>query len=120
MEAKKGYKAIAKYLMVSPTKVRPIANIVRSKPYPEAVAILEAMPQKGAGLIKKVVQSAAANALVQNKQLDEEMLFIKEIRIDEGPRLKRVWPRSHGRRDILLKRESHISVVLDEIASMGE
>ncbi len=120
MEAKKGYKAIAKYVMVSPTKVRPIANVVRSKPYADAVAILEAMPQKGAGLIKKVVQSAAANALMQNKQLDEEMLFIKEIRIDEGPRLKRVWPRSHGRRDILLKRESHISVVLDEIASMGE
>ncbi len=45
MEAKKGYKAIAKYVMVSPTKVRPIANIVRRKPYTEAVAILEAMPQ---------------------------------------------------------------------------
>jgi large subunit ribosomal protein L22 len=120
MEAKKGYKAIAKYVMVSPAKVRPIANIVRRKPYTEAVAILEAMPQKGAGLIRKVVQSAAANALSQNRQLDEQMLYVKEIRIDEGPRLKRVWPRSHGRRDILLKRESHISVVLDEIASMGE
>ncbi len=120
MEAKKGYKAVAKYLMVSPTKVRPIANLVRKKPYTEAVAILEAMPQKGAGLIKKVVQSAAANALSQNKQLDEEMLYVKAICIDEGPRLKRVWPRSHGRRDILLKRESHISVVLDELASMGE
>ncbi len=120
MEAKKGYKAVAKYVMVSPTKVRPIANIVRKKSYTDAIAILEVMPQKGAGLIKKVMQSAASNALSQNKKLDEEMLYVKEICINEGPRLKRVWPRSHGRRDILLKRESHISVVLDELASMGE
>jgi len=120
LESKKGYRAIAKYLMVSPSKVRPVADLVRRKTYSEAVAILEAMPQKGAGLLSKVVKSAAANALVQNKKLDEEMLFLKEIRIDEGPRLKRVWARSHGRRDILLKRMSHISVVVDEIASMGE
>ncbi len=120
VESKKGYRAIAKYLMVSPSKVRPVADLVRRKTYAEAVAILEAMPQKGAGLLSKVVKSAAANALVQNKKLDEEMLFLKEIRIDEGPRLKRVWARSHGRRDILLKRMSHISVVVDEIASMGE
>jgi large subunit ribosomal protein L22 len=120
LESKKGYRAIAKYLMVSPSKVRPVADLVRRKTYAEAVAILEAMPQKGAGLLSKVVKSAAANALVQNKKLDEEMLFLKEIRIDEGPRLKRVWARSHGRRDILLKRMSHISVVVDEIASMGE
>jgi len=120
LESKKGYRAIAKYLMVSPSKVRPVADLVRRKTYAEAVAILEAMPQKGAGLLIKVVKSAAANALVQNKKLDEEMLFLKEIRIDEGPRLKRVWARSHGRRDILLKRMSHISVVVDEIASMGE
>ena len=120
LESKKGYRAIAKYLMVSPSKVRPVADLVRRKTYAEAVAILEAMPQKGAGLLSKVVKSAAANALVQNKKLDEEMLFLKEIRIDEGPRLKRVWARSHGRRDILLKRMSHISVVVDEIASMEE
>lgn len=120
MEAKKGYRAIAKYLMMSPSKVRPVADLVRSKPYTEAVAILEAMPQKGAGLIKKVVLSAAANALVQNKKLDEEMLMIKEICVDDGPRLKRVWARSHGKRDILLKRMCHISVVVDEIASLGE
>jgi len=120
LESKKGYRAIAKYLMVSPSKVRPVADLVRRKTYTEAVAILEAMPQKGAGLLNKVVKSAVANALVQNKKLDEEMLFLKEIRIDEGPRLKRVWARSHGRRDILLKRMSHISVVVDEIASMGE
>ncbi len=119
-EVKKGYRATAKFLMVSPSKVRPVADLVRRKPYAEAVAILEAMPHKGAGMLRKVVKSAAANALVQNKKLDEEMLYLKEVRIDDGPRHKRVWPRSHGRRDILLKRMSHISVVVDEIARMGE
>lgn len=120
MEDKKGYRACAKYLMVSPTKVRPVANLVRRKPYVEAVAILEAMPQKGAHLILKVLQSAGANAMNRNKKLDEEQLVVSELYIDEGPRLKRVWARSHGRRDILLKRMSHITVVVDEQSSLGE
>lgn len=118
MEEKKGYSATAKYLMVSPSKVRPVANLVRNKSYAEAVAILEAMPQKGSYLILKVLQSACANALDQNKKLDEESLVVKELQVNEGPRLKRVWPRSHGRRDILLKRMSHITVVVDEKASV--
>lgn len=114
MAEKKGFKASAKYLPSSPSKVRPVANLVRDKSYVEAVAILEAMPQKGARLLKKVVQSAAANAMHQNRRLDEEQLHIAQLYVDEGPRMKRVWPRSHGRRDILLKRQCHITVVLDE------
>ena len=102
METKKGYQAIAKYLMVSPSKVR------------EAVAILEAMPQKGARLILKVLKSAGANALYVNRKLDEDSLYVAALLVDDGPRLKRVWARSHGRRDILLKRMSHITVVVDE------
>lgn len=120
METKKGYKAVAKYLMVSPSKVRPVANIVRGKGYVEAVAILEAMPQKGADLILKVLKSAGANALDRNKKLDEESLYIAELKVDDGPRLKRVWPRSHGKRDILLRRMSHITVVVDEKAKVGK
>lgn len=120
METKTGYKAVAKYLMVSPSKVRPVANLVRGKGYTEAVAILEAMPQKGSDLILKVLKSAAANALDQNKKLDEESLYVSEIRVNEGPRLKRVWARSHGKRDILLKRMSHITVVVDENAKVGK
>ena len=115
MEVKKGYKASAKYLMISPTKMRRVADIIRMKPYAEAVALLESLPQKGADMLKKVVQSAASNALAQNKQLDEEMLYIRELRVDEGPRYKRIWPRARGRRDILLKRLSHVSIVVDEI-----
>lgn len=120
MEERKGYRAVAKYLMVAPSKVRPVADLVRRKPYIEAVAILEAMPQKGARLILKVLQSAGANALNLKRSLDEDQLVVSELLIDEGPRLKRVWPRSHGRRDILLKRMSHITVVVDEAVKVGK
>ena len=120
MEAKKGYQAHAKNLLIAPSKVRPIADIVRRKPYTEAMAILESLPNKGAFLLKKVIKSAASNALFQNKKLDEERLYIKELQINEGPRMKRVWARARGRRDILLKRMSHISVVVDEIGKTGE
>ncbi len=118
MEEKKGFKAVAKYLPSSPSKVRPVADLVRNRSYVDAIAILDALPQKGAILIKKVVQSAAANAMNLNKKLDEEQLVISQLFVDDGPRMKRVWPRSHGRRDILLKRQCHITVVLDEKVGM--
>ena len=114
MEAKTGYRAKSKYLMGSPYKIRPVADLVRRKPYPEAMSVLENMPHKGARLIRKTVKSAASNALSGNKQLDEDMLYIREIFIDEGPRLKRVWFRGKGRADMLLKRMCHITVVIDE------
>ncbi|MBO4388537.1 MAG: 50S ribosomal protein L22 [Spirochaetales bacterium] len=116
MEAKKEYKACAKFLLVSPSKVRPVADLIRQKPYYEAVGILEAMPQKGSRLILKVLQSAAANATAANRKLDEEQLVVSQLLIDDGPRLKRVWARSHGKRDILLKRMSHITVAVCERA----
>jgi len=120
MEHKKGYKAQASYLLVSPLKVRPIADNVRKRPYGEAMAILESMPHKGARLIRKVIASAAANAIYNNKKLDEDMLYIRELQINEGPRMKRLWPRARGRADRLLKRMSHILVILDEIGETGE
>jgi large subunit ribosomal protein L22 len=115
-----GYTAHARFVLVSPFKVRRVANIVRRKPYTEAVAILEHAPQKSAKILKKVIQSAAANALYRNKNLDEDMLFIRELQINEGPRMKRVWPRARGRADLIVKRMSHITAVVDEIAGTGE
>lgn len=112
------YRACAKYLMVSPSKVRPVANLVRGKSYEEAFGILTAMPQKGARLILKVLESAGANAMNRNSKLDESQLEIYAIYVDGGPVLKRVWARSHGKRDILLKRMSHITVEVSE--SVGE
>jgi large subunit ribosomal protein L22 len=114
MENKTGYRAVSKYLLGSPFKVRPVADLVRRKPYPEAMSVLENIPHKGARLIRKTVLSAASNALQKNKQLDEEMLYVREIFIDEGPRLKRVWFRGRGRADMQLKRMCHITVVIGE------
>ena len=115
MKSKKGYRAVTKYLIASPFKIRPVANIIRRKPYPEVVAILENMPHRGARILKKTVKSAASNALNANKQLDEDTLYVKEVFIDEGPRMKRVWCRARGRADMLLKRLCHVTVVIDEI-----
>jgi large subunit ribosomal protein L22 len=115
MSEKTGYRAISKYLMGSPSKVRPVADLVRRLPYVEAIAILDSIPHKGGRLIKKTVQSAAANALSQNKQLSEDMLYVRELRIDEGPRMRRVWFRARGRADTLIKRMCHVTAVVDEI-----
>lgn len=116
MADKSGYIATSKFLIASPTKVRPVADVVKLKSYSEAMAILENMPNKGASLLSKTMKSAASNALNRNKKLDEDMLFVKEIRIDEGPRLKRLWCRGRGRADMLLKRMCHITVIVDEKA----
>jgi len=113
-ETKTGYRAVSKYLIGSPFKIRPVADLIRRRPYPEAVSILENMPHKGARLIGKTVKSAASNALADNKKLDEDMLYVREIYIDEGPRLKRIWFRGRGRADMQLKRMCHITVVVDE------
>jgi len=114
---KTGYRAVSKFLIGSPFKIRPVADLVRRRTYPEAVSILENMPHKGARLINKTVKSAASNALADNKKLDEDMLYVKEIYIDEGPRLKRIWFRSKGRADMQVKRMCHITVVIDETGS---
>jgi large subunit ribosomal protein L22 len=116
-ETKTGYRAVSKFLIGSPYKIRPVADLVRRCPYPEAVSILENMPNKGARLIRKTVKSAASNALSNNKKLEEDMLYVREIYIDEGPRLKRIWFRGRGRADMQLKRMCHITVVVDETAS---
>ena len=108
-----GYKAVAKFVRISPFKARRVADIVRSRPYPEAVAILNNLPNKGARLVRKVIQSAAANALSNNRNLDEGMLYVSELYVNEGPRMKRLWVRGRGRADMLLKRMSHITAVVD-------
>ena len=119
METKTGYKAISKYLIASPYKIRPVADIVRRKPYPEAMSLLDNMPHKGARLIRKTVKSAASNALTLNKKLDEDMLYVKEISVDDSPRLKRIWFRGRGRADMQLKRMCHVTVVIDETGEAG-
>jgi len=112
-----GFRAEVPFQRVSATKIRRVADNVRRKPYTEAIALLEVLPHKGARLLRKLIQSAAANALAQNKNLDEQMLYVKEVLIDVGPTMKRMWARGRGRADRLLKRSCHISVVVDEIGA---
>src|SRR5271169_3978411 len=112
-----GYRASVPFQRVSATKVRRIADNVRRKPYVEAMALLGVLPHKGARLLSKLIQSAAANALAKNKNLDEQMLYVKELLVDVGPSMKRMWARGRGRADRLIKRSCHISVVVDEIGA---
>ena len=107
------YIAKSKFILVSPHKIRPVADLIRGKLYTDAVTLLNNMPHKGAKLIGKTLKSAGANALTINKQLDESMLFVKTIMVDDGPRMKRIWYRARGRADMLLKRLCHITVVVD-------
>jgi len=114
MEAKKGFSAFAKGLPMSAKKVRPIADHLRRKRVTDVVALLEALPHKGAYFLKKVIQSAAANAQFQNKQLDEDQLIVSKLMIDEGQSRTTVWPRARGRADRLIKRSCHIYVEVEE------
>jgi len=109
-----GYIAATKFVFGSPYKIRPVARLIRRKPYTEALEMLAVMPHKGAYLISKTLKSAASNAMDVNKRLEEDMLYVKDVLIDEGPRMKRVWFRARGKVDMLLKRMSHITVVVDE------
>ena len=107
-------RAILRYARISPRKARVVADLIRGKSYTDSVAVLEALPNKSAKLLRKVLLSAGANAMFQNADLDEEMLYVKELLVDAGPSQKRIWPRSRGRADRLIKRSAHIYIVLDE------
>lgn len=104
--------AYARYIRISPYKVRSVIDLVRGKSYNEAVAILTSIQKSSSDVVKKVIDSAAANA-EHNNNLAKKDLFVAEIFADQGPTLKRVMPRARGSADRILKRTSHITVILD-------
>ncbi len=106
-------KAIAKTVRVAPRKARLVADLVRGKDVKEALAILMFTPRAASPLISKVLNSAIANA-EHNLNLNVDDLFVKEIYVNEGVRLKRLLPRAKGQGDIIQKRTSHITVVVAE------
>src|SRR3989304_5850675 len=106
-------QAIAKYLRVSPRKMRLSADLVRGKRVEEALNILSSIPKAGARDVSKVVRSALANAR-QNRSIDVDTLFIKTIFVNQGPTLKRFRPRPMGRAGRIRKRTCHVTVVLSE------
>lgn len=116
VRGKRGYTAHGKFLRISPRKVRPLADLVRRQPYAEALALLETMPHKGAALLRKTIKSAGDNALFHNEDLDEETLYVRELQVLDGPRLKRIWVRGRGRADRQMSRLCHISVAVEEMS----
>jgi len=106
-------RAVGKYIRISPQKIRLVADVVRGMDVDKAITTLKFMPKKGAKILRQVIESAVANA-TQDDQVDVDNLFVKKIAIDGGPSLKRIRPRAMGRATKIIKRTSHIIVVLDE------
>jgi large subunit ribosomal protein L22 len=107
-------QATAKYLPISPQKLRLVLNEVRGQKAVDAMNLLQFMPQKGAELTVKVLKSAMANA-ENNFELDPEDMYISAIRADEGPR--RPWRRfgARGRFKPIVRRTSHLTITLSEL-----
>ena len=110
-------KASAKYMRISPRKVHKLVGAVKGKPVEAALNTLKFMPQKAAGILEKVIRSAVANA-DQNSDVDVDLLVVRNVVADQGPTLKRWRARARGRATRILKRTSHITVILDEEASV--
>ncbi len=106
-------RAIAKYIRISPTKVRIVADLVRGKPVAEALAILRFTPKRASKVIEKVIYSAAANA-ENNFDMNRDALWVDRIYVDEGPVMKRFHPRQRGQAFPILKKSSHLTVVVKE------
>ncbi len=106
-------KAIAKYIRISPQKVRLVVDLIRGKRIDEAQRTLMFTRKNAALAVGKVLKSAVANAR-QNPHMDENVLYVKEVFVDQGPSLKRWRARAQGRAASIKKRMSHITVVLRE------
>lgn len=105
-------KAAARFIRISPQKIRLVMDQVRGQKVGEALNQLTFAPQKGARILKKLLNSAVANA-EQDTNVDVDTLYIKSIYANEGPTLKRWRPRAQGRATRIRKRTSHLTVILD-------
>ena len=115
-EEKREHRAHAtvKYVRISSRKVRIVINLIRGKKVDEALAILRFTPKSASPVVEKLLNSATANA-EHNMGLSRDTLYVAEIFANQGPSLKRFMPRAKGSASPILKRTSHITVILDEI-----
>jgi large subunit ribosomal protein L22 len=111
-------KAKAKYVRIAPRKARLVADEIRGKSFPEAVSLLRFTNKRAAKIIGEIVRSAAANA-EHNDDADPDELFVRDIRVDDGPTIKRYRARAMGRATMIRKRTSHITVELDGPVGIG-
>jgi large subunit ribosomal protein L22 len=106
-------RAVTRYVRIAPRKARLVTELIKGKPVEEALTILRFVPKKAARLVDKTLRSAVANA-EQNPNIDVDTLYIKRIFVDGGPTMKRWRARAMGRATKIIKRTSHITVILDE------
>jgi large subunit ribosomal protein L22 len=106
-------QAKLRHLRMGPRKVRLVADLVKGKPVQVAIDNLRYMSRAAARPIYKLIRSAVSNA-DQKGGIDVDTLYVKTITVDQGPTMKRWMPRARGRADRILKRTSHITVILDE------
>ena len=106
--------SILRYARISPQKCRLVADVVRGKPVGNAIATLKFMPKKGAELVRKLLESAVANAENRSNDVDVDQLIVTEAYVNEGPRQKRVRPAPMGRAYRYQRRTSHMVVKVAE------
>lgn len=100
-------------IRISPRKVRLVGDLIKKRNINDAMGILTYMPQKASLILKKLLDSAIANAR-QKKYVDVDNLYVKNVTVDGGPMMKRFLPRAMGRATKIRKRTSHITMILDE------
>ena len=108
-------RAIAKHVRIAPRKIRIVVDLVRGKNVIEAMSILKFTPKVGSKVVEKVIRSAAANA-EHNNDMNVDALYISEIFVDQDSTMKRIHPRSRGQAFKILKKSSHVTVVVKERA----
>lgn len=106
-------RAVAKYIRISPQKVRKLIGVIKGKSVERGLSLLKFMPEKAAGIVEKIIHSAVSNA-DQKSNIDVDKLVIRNIFVDNGPLLKRFGARARGRGTRILKRTSHVTVILSE------
>lgn len=106
-------KAIARYVRVTPRKVDQVLQLIRGKRVDQATEILDFTPKHVAKVIGKVMKSAVANAVAMEGKINIEHMHVKEAVAQAGPTLKRFLPRAQGRATPILKRTSHILIVVE-------
>ncbi len=112
MEAKEA-KAIARHIRIAPRKIRIVIDLIRGRNIGDAYAILKHTPKIGSEILLKLMESAIANA-EHNYDMNSDKLYVAAAYVDQGPTLKRIHPRSRGQAFKILKRSSHVTLVVKE------
>ncbi len=105
--------ARARYIRMSPRKIRQMVDVIRGKDAQEALAILKSSPRKSSYILRKVLESAMANA-ENNFSMNQDALYVHRAYVDEGPIIKRFRPLGMGRGTIIKRRTSHITIIVKE------